>query len=188
MAGSTAYELVFIDADDTLFDFGDCESRALAAAFAGAGLRLDAAAAAAYREINAAAWKRVELRLATQAHIKYERFETLVGRLGAAVDPRALADAYIDSLSNQRSLIEGAVPIVAYLAQRYRLVMITNGIAGVQRGRIECSPLRPHFADIVISEEVGVSKPDPRIFAIAAARGRVPDKAKTIMIGDSLSS
>jgi FMN phosphatase YigB (HAD superfamily) len=43
-------------------------------------------------------------------------------------------------------------------------------------------------AEIVISEEVGAAKPDPAIFDVAFARMGWPDKARVLMVGDSLTS
>ena len=40
----------------------------------------------------------------------------------------------------------------------------------------------------VISEEVGVAKPDPAIFDVAFARMGQPAKSEVLIIGDSLSS
>jgi len=50
-----------------------------------------------------------------------------------------------------------------------------------------------YFTDIVISEEVGIQKPDPEIFRIAVARGMREqgdgdDHPAALMIGDNLHS
>jgi len=50
-------------------------------------------------------------------------------------------------------------------------VVVTNGPADLQEGRIR--RLDRFIADWVISEQAGVSKPNPRIFALAAQRVRM---------------
>ena len=45
-----------------------------------------------------------------------------------------------------------------------------------------------YFAGIVISDEVGVAKPDPRIFDIAFELMGNPPRDAVLMIGDGLSS
>ena len=52
-------------------------------------------------------------------------------------------------------------------------VVVTNGQAEVQDGRIRRTGLDRYIADWVISERAGVSKPNPRIFALAAQRVRM---------------
>jgi putative hydrolase of the HAD superfamily len=52
-------------------------------------------------------------------------------------------------------------------------VVVTNGQADQQESRIRRTGLDRYVADWVISEECGVSKPNPRIFALAAQRVRM---------------
>jgi putative hydrolase of the HAD superfamily len=63
-------------------------------------------------------------------------------------------------------------------------VVVTNGAALDQEAKVRRSGLDKCVADWVISEEVGVRKPNPRIFQIAADRVRMrPDGAW--LVGDS---
>jgi putative hydrolase of the HAD superfamily len=52
-------------------------------------------------------------------------------------------------------------------------VVVTNGAVEQQHGRIRRTGLDRYVADWVISEQAGVSKPNPRIFALAAQRVRM---------------
>jgi putative hydrolase of the HAD superfamily len=52
-------------------------------------------------------------------------------------------------------------------------VVVTNGPVEHQDGRIRRTGLDRYVADWVISEQAGVSKPNPRIFALAAQRVRM---------------
>jgi putative hydrolase of the HAD superfamily len=52
-------------------------------------------------------------------------------------------------------------------------VVVTNGQAEVQDRRIRRTGLDRYIADWVVSERAGVSKPNPRIFALAAQRVRM---------------
>ena len=65
------------------------------------------------------------------------------------------------------------------------LAILTNGTPGLQREKIAGSGLAHYFDAITVAGEVGVGKPDARVFAAALeAVGGTPDKA--VMIGDSL--
>jgi putative hydrolase of the HAD superfamily len=63
-------------------------------------------------------------------------------------------------------------------------VVVTNGGARQQDMMIRRTGLDRYVADWVISEEVGVSKPNPRIFALAAQRMRMR-LAGAWVVGDS---
>ena len=54
-------------------------------------------------------------------------------------------------------------------AQGIRLGVVTNGAVQRQQPKIEHLRLRPYLASVMISEAVGIKKPDPRIFARALA-------------------
>jgi putative hydrolase of the HAD superfamily len=70
---------------------------------------------------------------------------------------------------------------------KYKLALLTNGPADVQREKLKLSDLGRYFDSIVISGEVGIGKPDPGIFGIALdVLSATPDE--TVMVGNSLRS
>ncbi|TDB71073.1 HAD family hydrolase [Micromonospora sp. KC723] len=66
-------------------------------------------------------------------------------------------------------------------------VVVTNGTVQYQEAKIRNTGLDRYVADWVISEEAGVSKPNPRIFALAAQRARMPLRGGWV-VGDSPES
>ncbi|BAL26995.1 HAD family hydrolase [Azoarcus sp. KH32C] len=83
----------------------------------------------------------------------------------AGEDPQ-LAGAAFEVFFAERhnvSFYPDALPALEFLAARYPLVSISNGNADVSR--LEVAPL---FVASVSALKVGVSKPDPRIFRVAA--------------------
>lgn len=62
-------------------------------------------------------------------------------------------------------------------------VVVSNGGARQQEAMIRRTGLDRFVADWVISEEAGVSKPNPRIFALAARRVRLPLRGAWV-VGD----
>ncbi|MFF5057270.1 HAD family hydrolase [Micromonospora sp. NPDC000663] len=63
-------------------------------------------------------------------------------------------------------------------------VVVCNGTVRVEEAKIRRTGLDRYVADWVISEEAGVSKPNPRIFALAAQRVRMPLRGAWV-VGDS---
>ncbi len=72
------------------------------------------------------------------------------------------------------------------LKRRYRLGLLTNGAPDLQRSKIEGAHLPDVFDAVLISGEVGVGKPEPRVFEVAvAALGA--SVIETVMVGDNPS-
>ena len=182
------YELLLLDADETLFDFRRAEAFALEKAFAERGLAATPETVARYDAINKEIWRRLERGEIDQARLKVERFALFFAEAGISLDAADFSELYLEWLGRGSFLLPGAEELCAYLAAKYRLAIVTNGIAKVQRPRFEASPIRRHFGAIVISEEVGAAKPQPEIFERACEAMGVFDKSKVLMIGDSLSS
>ncbi len=66
--------------------------------------------------------------------------------------------------------------------------IITNGFTSLQQIRLERTGLREHFDLLIISEEVGVAKPDARIFDYALEKAGNPDRSRVLMVGDTAAS
>ena len=92
---------------------------------------------------------------------------------------------YIDDRYRGLVLYDDALEVIETVRQDFRVGMITNGPRAIQRPKIELLSIETLFPVIVVSEEVGVWKPDPEIFRIALERcGCGPDDA--IYVGDSV--
>jgi putative hydrolase of the HAD superfamily len=84
-------------------------------------------------------------------------------------------------------LFPDAVPALEALRSTYRLALLTNGAPGIQRAKIAGARLATYFAASVVSGEVGVGKPDPRVYAhTLGLLGMPADRA--IMVGDNLDN
>lgn len=76
--------------------------------------------------------------------------------------------------------------VLEYLYNKYKLAIISNGDGELQRRKIQKTGLNKYFSETVISSEVGVSKPDRRIFELTCKRMNVKPE-ECIMIGDKFS-
>jgi len=81
-------------------------------------------------------------------------------------------------------LMDGALDVIHALKERgVKLGIITNGSVHSQNAKIDYVGLRQQFDVIVVSDEVGVKKPDKGIFELALQKLGV-DADSSIYIGD----
>lgn len=178
------YELILLDADDTIFDFQTGNRNAVGRLMDELGLA-SSTVFDEYQAINHACWKALERGEMTQETLHVERFRRFLRQKSRGDDPEAVANRFAELLGQQAIPLPGAEAFVRALAAERPVVLLTNGIARIQRDRLARSPMSALFQRVVISQEVGVAKPDPAIFQIALG-GTAPDRA--LMIGDGISS
>jgi 2-haloacid dehalogenase len=183
------YKSVFFDADDTLFDYPRAERAAMRACLREFGLRVDLGKfVETYRRHNLDLWRAFERGDTDQATLRVERFRRVASEFGIPGLPLdRISVFYLEALSGQPQLFPGALATVRRLAKTLPLALITNGIASVQRRRFGASPITRYFQSVVISEEVGIAKPDPRIFE-PALRTIGVEAGDVLYVGDSVTS
>ena len=183
------YDVLLCDADNTIFDFTKAEENAFAIACAHAGIDGAERLLPVYADINSAMWKLLELGGITQSVLRVRRFELFLTAIGRTdIDARDMGDTFADALGRQSVPLPGAVEAVARWSRVLPVIIVTNGISKVQHGRMEGSEVRHFISGMVISEEVGAAKPDPRMLELAMEKAGVTDRRRALMLGDSLSS
>jgi YjjG family noncanonical pyrimidine nucleotidase len=182
------FSWLIFDADGTLFDFHRGETVALQSTSEKHGFSYSSHLHDVYAAISAELWGRFERGEMPLEQLRVMRFECLFTDLGIDVDPELFNDDFMAILGRQTQLLNGAEDVVRDLSSRFRLLLATNGIAVVQRARFSRSSIRRYFEDVVISDEIGVAKPQPAYMDEAFSRMGDPPKSEVLMIGDSLSS
>lgn len=183
------YDLLIFDADETLFDFKKAERHALKKAMKSLGLPYkEDLHLPQYKAINTKIWQELEAGLLTQKKLKVERFRRFLKVLNCDIEAKTLAKAYMIYLSKGSFLFKDSMSLIQSLHDQYEMMIITNGLTAVQDNRIRKSTIAEYFKKIVISEEIGIPKPNPEIFKKALEYKGVYDKTSILMIGDSLRS
>lgn len=182
------YTWLLFDADGTLLDFEKAERSALIAALADHGVTADQAVITTYSAINDAVWKKIETGEFDRANLNRVRFSRLAERFGFTYDADQLGRDYFACMAKQGHLIDGALELCRALKAHYSLCIITNGTASVQHGRMDGTPLLACMDGFFISQELGAEKPSPAFFDAVAAAIPGFDRARALVIGDSLSS
>lgn len=179
---------VFLDLDNTLLDFHQAERNALSKTLRKIGIEPTDQVTGTYSVINQQHWKLLELGQISREDLKTRRFKVFLDGLGADVSPVEAARTYEAYLGTGHYFLEGAEDLLDALHGKYRLYLATNGLADVQKGRIESAGIAPYFEEMFISQLVGYNKPDVRFFEACFAKIPDFDREETVMIGDSLSS
>ena len=199
------YKAVFIDWDDTIGDFIGAAKMALHEMYD--KYHLDDYFASheefvsLYKPHNLELWDKYGKDQVTKEYLSFDRFffplvhGSRVGerlkakgeRHGVAALAEQLSEDFLNMTTARFSLLPGAEELVRYLAAKYPLTVVTNGFVEVQYEKFDKSGLKDCFAHIVLSEEVGCQKPNPRIFE-EALRMNGLQAEEVVMIGDSWNS
>ena len=182
------YTTLLFDLDNTLFDAASCEPAAFDFALDAGDVADPSRYWNVFSEINDALWEAVVRQELTPNQVQARRFGDLVAAAGLEADPAFLADEYVVGMGAHGELYPGTRDTLDRLRRRAALALVTNGLGEVVRARINRLDLEPLFDAIVISGEVGTSKPGADIFDLTFAALDRPPKETTLMIGDSLSS
>ncbi|OXA92122.1 YjjG family noncanonical pyrimidine nucleotidase [Flavobacterium hercynium] len=143
-----------------------------------------------YVPINQACWKLYQHDKITHQELRYNRLKFSFDALNFEIcdeDIDAIANEYLESLTDNNHLFDGAIEVLEYLKPKYRLHIITNGFANVQDRKIKNAALADYFITITNSELAGVKKPNSIIFDYAINLAQA-SKENSIMIGDCLEA
>ena len=196
---------VFIDWDDTLGDWGTAARLAQEDVYqqfriAEWGVRFEDWYEA-YHAHNAELWHLYGHGQIDRPFLMMDRFlhpicavKGIAKEDGEAFKPLAMemSSLFLAQTNAHFRLLPDAREVVAYLAGKYALTVVSNGFAEVQHYKLEKSGLLPYFRHVVLSEEVGALKPGARIFEVAMEMNRreLPylEKEEVVMVGDSWGS
>ncbi len=164
---------ILFDLDNTLYDLQAHWTACLRAALA-----------------QAAAHTRHDLEALVHAALQSQ---TWINQLPAFLRTQGISDPTLIAMAHTRyreiwfdtlTLDPDAPALLAELGARYRLALVTNGPSWSQRPKIERFGLATSMQVILVSEEVGIAKPDPAIFSMALDALAV-QPGEALFVGDS---
>lgn len=182
------YNCLLFDLDGTLLDFAAAENQAVLATLAQHELPADEETAALFSRINAALWAQLEKGEIKKDKLAVRRFSQLLEQLGLQGDAIRLNNDYLIRLSQTAIMVPGADELLEELAEFATIAAVSNGSYRVQMSRLEKTGLLRYFDEVFVSEKLGVNKPNAKFFDIALKRLGIQNRARTLVIGDSLSA
>jgi FMN phosphatase YigB (HAD superfamily) len=186
------YDAVLFDVDDTLLDFRASEEAACRAVFdlyPVTGLSPDVVLAA-FQNANNITWDLYAQKRLTRADVADRTFEALARLLPMSdhVDTHAVALTFDMAFAEHSVAEPDASCVLASLHGWCVTGVISNHeYPDVQRRRLAASGLAGFLDVVVISGDIGIEKPDPRIFNhTLQLLGMAADQC--LFVGDSIIS
>ena len=118
---------------------------------------------------------------------RIERFRQLLVRFGGRPSDevcREAATMYRREYLDARRATASAESLLIAVRSRAAIAIVSNNMLQEQVEKLEFCRLAAHVDALIVSEAVGVSKPDPAIFRAALDAVRV-EPGEAVMIGDS---
>lgn len=188
------YEVLFIDLDDTLYDFSSNSREAYCAVYEllnyGQWFENFEHYYDIYWEYNQKLWARYSAGEITRDYLNAERYAHPL-RVMNVPDAEAISIRFWDESMKRLPLGTRLMPhareILEYLRPKYRLYILSNGFTELQSRKMNSAGIAHYFDGVILSEDIGVNKPHPAIFEHALhVAGVTADQA--LMIGDNLEA
>ena len=189
----THHRNIFIDLDDTIWDFTANSHVSLEIMYRDLDIAriypdYDAFSSAYYAK-NSELWALYHHGKIEKDFLIIERYAHLLRTIGYNDIDNRLAqrmnEYYLDTLALQTQLVPYAIELLDYLTRRgYNLYILSNGFIEVQHKKLQSAGIGDYFKRMVLSDEIGINKPDRRLFdyALEVTHSQAAD---TLMIGDN---
>ena len=178
------YRYVLFDADETLFRFDIMAG--LVHVFKHYHILFTQAHFEHYQLCNKQLWIDYQGGIIDAEFLQLERFSYWSKKLN--VPAKVLNDEFLDAMGLICKPLPGAVAMLTTLQKYAKLGIVTNGFARMQQIRLRQTKLEHMFDWLVISEVVGVAKPNVAIFEHTMALMGNPPKSEILMVGDNAAS
>ena len=184
------YSVIFLDLDNTVYDFSASSREAYGEVYR--AMDYDRffpsfdAYMALYETRNAELWTLYNAGRITKDELNAERYLhplRVIGVEGAERISQEFFHRAMKVLPTKGILIPHALEALRYLRPRYRLFILSNGFAELQTRKMQSAGIYDFFEGIVLSEDIGVNKPDRRLFDHALRVAGVAS-AEALMVGD----
>ncbi len=185
------YKTLFIDLDNTLYDFSGNSREAYIAVYNlldyDRWFRSFEHYYEIYEEYNLRLWALYAEGKITKEHLNAERYSHPLRVVGAP-DPEAIGAQFWDEAMKRLPLGSRLMPhakeILTYLRPKYKMYILSNGFTELQSRKMQSAGIAHYFDGMILSEDIGVNKPNPAIFthALQVAESTAEE---SLMIGDN---
>ena len=138
-----------------------------------------------YHHHNAILWDLYSQGKVTTSQLKLERWRrTLATRQFEVLTAvcEELETTYLNILAQQHKMIPGVTEMLHRLSKKYILAILSNGFSNTQYKKLRYSGLGEYITRTIVSEEIGINKPDQKIFEYAISETGAMEPF--LMVGD----
>lgn len=185
------YKNIFIDLDNTLWDFQTNSKNVLSVLFFKYGLDKYFKDFDEYFKIyskhNDYLWEQYALNNINKDELNKERFAhpLKAKNLDLLEVEEGMQRNYLPLLSEQTALMPGCIETLDYLkAKGYKLYLVSNGFVEIQHKKLSGAALYKYFDKLFFSEEIKAHKPS-KVFFDTAIKSTNSKKNESIVIGDN---
>lgn len=183
------FKNLFIDLDDTLYDFSAASREAFEETYEQLGYERYFGSFEHYMSIytpyNLELWKLYGEGKITKEELNRRRYSYPLECVGVN-DPEmgeCFCKEALRRIPTKGNLIPGAIELLEYLRPKYRMFILSNGFTELQSRKMATAGIDRYFDDIILSEEIGINKPRPELFEYALKKTG-SQLNESIMIGD----
>lgn len=187
------YTTIFFDLDDTLWDTVNNAKESLSELYDAHNINRFYESFddfyAVYSKYTTTLWEQYNHGHIDKPTLIKERFLAPFRSFGTITEKHALEmnEDFFARIATKKGLINGALEILDYLKPKYRMHIISNGFTELQDKKISGSGLGGYFDKVVLSDSLGINKPDPRIFNHLLNLAQT-ESSEVIMIGDNINT
>ena len=180
-------QFIYFDLDDTIMDFSSASNEAFLLLLNHYDLPNDEQCFEIYQRGNHQTWLEFEQNLISSHELRSLRFERFLSAMNwqDKADALEMNAKYISFLINESNLISGALSLLNFFKGKIPMGILTNGLKEAQRPRLSKADITHYFDHIIVSDEIGMSKPNPEIFTLAKLTlGNIPSE-NILLVGDN---
>lgn len=191
MAAFDDIRTVFIDLDDTIWDFTANSKVAMREVYAKYGLGVQCPYERfieSYLKHNADLWTLYHHGQISKEYLISERFRVAFEECGIRINdpsmPMNFNNDYLETIVLCDHVVDGARHLLEHLRRRGPVYVLSNGFENLQYRKLRSGKLDKYIDKLVLSDDINVTKPDRRLFdyALQVVGG---EAATTVMIGDN---
>lgn len=182
---------VFVDLDDTLWDFTANSKVAMREVYYRYGLERQCSYdrfIECYLRHNAELWDLYHHGKISKEFLVSERFRIVFEECGMSFPdenfPVLFNAEYLETIVKCDKLVDGAIDLLSRLTERGDVHVLSNGFKNLQYRKLRSGGIERYISQLILSDDIGVTKPDRRLFDYALQKvGGNADT--TVMIGDN---
>ena len=141
-----------------------------------------------YKIENNKVWAQYEEGSIKSHDLRTLRFEYFFKVANVEFDPWEAHEQYVSGLIKYSKPSVETLEVLAALKENYKMAIITNGLKEAQRPRLKNTGLDKYFDEVIVSDEIGVAKPQVEYFDYVINQVNHLQKDELLIIGDSLMS